>query len=69
MPRSAGKLRLSDERVDFSGNMTFAEIGRNLGITAGGAWMAYCSAIRKLRRQKGAIRRLREIASAKEFRE
>lgn len=38
-------------------------------ITAGGAWMAYCSAIRKLRRQKFAIHHLREIASAKEFRE
>lgn len=30
--------------------MSFEEIGRELGITRGGAWMAYKSAMRKLSR-------------------
>ena len=30
--------------------MTFEEIGKCLGITRGGAWMIYKSAMRKLRR-------------------
>jgi hypothetical protein len=60
------KLRLGDEPVDFDGAMTFEEIGRELGISRGGAWMLYCSGIRKLRRKVGAMRELRKLAAARE---
>jgi hypothetical protein len=59
-------LRLNDEPFDHDGCMTFEQIGRELGLTRGGAWMVYCRAIRKLRRKKAEIRRLRELASSKD---
>jgi hypothetical protein len=51
--------------------MSFEEIGRALGITRGGAWMAYQSAMRKLRRQCNAarLRKMRELIEAKKGRE
>ena len=45
--------------------MSFDEIGRRLGITGGGAWMLYKSALRKLRR-KGKIRELAQLVVAKD---
>lgn len=46
--------------------MSFDEIGRALGITRGGAWMAYKSGMRKLRRRSKArvIEELRDLAAA-----
>lgn len=44
----AGK-RTVEIKADGDEAMTFDEIGRRLGITRGGAWMLYRSAIRKLR--------------------
>lgn len=40
--------------------MTFEEIGQALGITRSGAWMAYKSAMRKLRQRRRA-RQLDEL--------
>jgi hypothetical protein len=51
------------------GVMSFAQIGRELGISRGLAWLTYRRAISKLRRAKGHTRMLREIARAKEFSE
>jgi len=45
--------------------MSFDEIGRRLGITGGGAWMLYKSALRKLRR-KEKIRELAQLIVAKD---
>lgn len=46
--------------------MTFDEIGKALGITRGGAWMAYQSAMRKLSRLRRAqLERMRELAASK----
>lgn len=67
MSKGQGKLRIADEPVDCDGCMTFEEIGKELGMTRGGAWMTYCRAIRKLRKKKVAIERLREILSAKDY--
>ncbi len=51
--------------------MSFEEIGRALGITRGGAWMAYKSAMRKLRRKcdDPRLRMIRELIEAKKGRE
>jgi DNA-directed RNA polymerase sigma subunit (sigma70/sigma32) len=51
----------------FGAAMSFEEIGRELGITRGGAWMAYQSAMRKLRRKCHArqLERMRELATVK----
>ena len=61
--------RLRQERAlagaPAGGERTFAEIGRALGITKGGAWMLYRSAIRKLRKS-GHMKMLRELAMSKE---
>jgi len=46
--------------------MTFEEIGRAMGLTRGGAWMLYKTAMRKLRKQKLAIKNLAEMVAAKE---
>lgn len=48
--------------------MSFADIGAKLGITKDGAWMAYRSALRKLRRACNAekLQELRDLASAME---
>ena len=60
--------RLREERASAGspaeGERTFAEIGRALGITPGGAWMLYRSAIRKLRKS-GHMKMLRELARMK----
>ena len=50
-----------------AGEMTFDEIGKALGITRGGAWMAYQSAMRKLRRKRNAhkLEQLRQLARSK----
>lgn len=48
--------------------MSFDEIGRELGITRGGAWMAYKSALRKLRRKETLLRKMRELSLSKERR-
>ena len=47
--------------------MTFDEIGKALGITRGGAWMAYKSAMRKLARRCHAtqLELMRELAASK----
>ena len=45
--------------------MSFDEIGRRLGITGGGAWMLYKSALRKLRRKR-KIRELAQLVAAKD---
>lgn len=45
--------------------MSFDEIGRRLGITGGGAWMLYKSALRKLRR-KGKMRELAQLVASKD---
>jgi hypothetical protein len=47
--------------------MTFGEIGAKLGITRGGAWMLYQSAVRKLRRRcnSAALRELQELVNLK----
>lgn len=52
------------------GEMTFAEIAEVLGITPGGAWMAYNSAMKKLRhpRNRQALQRLQDLADAKSTR-
>jgi len=49
--------------------MSFEEIGRKLGITGGGAWMAYQSAMRKLKR-KGwrELEIMRQLAASKKKR-
>lgn len=49
-------------KIVADGEMTFAEIGRELGISRGGAWMLYRSAISKLRKRPGAMEALRQIA-------
>lgn len=67
MSKGQGKLRIADESYDLDGCMTFEQIGKELGMTRGGAWMTYCRAIRKLRRKKAAVERLREILSAKDY--
>lgn len=48
--------------------MSFEEIARELGITRGGAWMAYKSAMRKLARQanRRQLEAMRELARSKE---
>ncbi len=48
--------------------MSFDEIGRRLGITRGGAWMAYKSAMNKLRhaRYRAQLETMRELAESKE---
>lgn len=49
--------------------MSFEEIGKELGITRGGAWMAYKSAMRKLlrnRRNRRQLELMRELAAEKE---
>lgn len=48
--------------------MSFEDIGKQLGITAGGAWALYARAIQKLRRRSGEpdMQRLRELIAAKE---
>lgn len=46
--------------------MTFDEIGRVLGITRGGAWMLYKSAMRKLRRKQQHLETMRQLAASKE---
>jgi hypothetical protein len=48
-----------------SAEMSFDEIGRRLGITGGGAWMLYKSALRKLRRKK-KMRELARLVAAKD---
>ncbi len=45
--------------------MSFDEIGRRLGITGGGAWMLYKSALRKLRRKR-KMRELAQIVASKD---
>lgn len=40
--------------------MTFADIGKAMGITRGDAWMAYRSALRKLRRNPQRLAALNE---------
>ena len=40
--------------------MSFEEIGQELGMTRGGAWMAYKSAMRKLRKE-GRLRELQIV--------
>jgi hypothetical protein len=59
------KLRLGGERYDTDGQMSFEEIGKALGISKGLAWVTYARAIHKLRKKKGAMRMLRELARAK----
>lgn len=49
--------------------MTFEEIGKALGITRGGAWMLYRSAINKLRKRKGALENLKQLVNMKVRRE
>ncbi len=51
---------------DHRGEMSFDEIGRRLGMTGGGAWMLYRSAVRKLRR-KGKMRELAQLVAAKDY--
>lgn len=48
--------------------MTFEEIAKVLGITRGGAWMAYQSAMRKLRRCRKAFETMRDVAALKQGR-
>jgi DNA-directed RNA polymerase specialized sigma24 family protein len=47
--------------------MSFEEIGKELGITRGGAWMAYKSAMRKLSRQchRKQLEVIRQLAAEK----
>lgn len=45
--------------------MSFKEIGESMGITRGGAWMLYRSALRKLRKDRGALRQLQELVDLK----
>lgn len=47
------------------GVMTFEEIGQELGITRGGAWMAYKSALRKLRKKRQAFEAMLAMARSK----
>lgn len=48
------------------GEMTFAEIGRAMGISKAHAWMLYLSAISKIRkRHPEAVERLRKLANSK----
>jgi len=51
--------------------MSFKEIGEVLGITRGGAWMAYASAMRKLARlpDDPEVRKLKELVDFKLRRE
>jgi len=56
----------SETRDDAA--MSFKEIGRRMGITRGGAWMLYKSAIRKLRARPVVLKRLRELADLKTVR-
>lgn len=51
--------------------MTFDEIGEKLGITKGGAWMLYKSAMRKLRHaaRHRDIENLRDLVEFRERRE
>lgn len=55
-------INLHDDAV-----MSFEEIGARLGMTRGGAWMAYKSAIAKLRRTPRRLRieAIRELAKTK----
>lgn len=49
------------KRESFQPAASFDEIGQALGITRGGAWMLYRSAISKLRRRPEKLRKLREL--------
>jgi len=42
-------MEIQETHPRDGGEMTFAEIAEVLGITPGGAWMAYNSAMKKLR--------------------
>jgi DNA-directed RNA polymerase specialized sigma24 family protein len=56
----------------IEGAMSFAEIGRELGISTAGAWMLYQYAIEKLRRPENRrkLEELRALARMKDsFRE
>lgn len=54
------------ERGGYDAAMSFDEIGRRLGITRGGAWMLYASAIRRLRRRPHCVLKLAELLAARD---
>lgn len=58
--------RLGEPHGD--GVMSFKEIGERLGITRGGAWMAYRSGMRKLRRRchQARLQSMLDLARSKE---
>jgi hypothetical protein len=65
MPRKGQVIGPTGAQGDAA--MSFAEIGRVLGITRGGAWMAYKSAMKKLRKRCNArvLEELKQLAELK----
>jgi hypothetical protein len=61
LPVAGGQLPEPKERARYQAAMSFEEIGHALGITRGGAWMLYRSALRKLRRRR-ALKQLLELS-------
>jgi hypothetical protein len=55
--------------LDIQPAMTFQEIDKALGMTRGSAWSHYTSAIEKLKRRPGKLRRLLDLAKSKDFAE
>jgi DNA-directed RNA polymerase specialized sigma24 family protein len=52
------------EMGSYQGAMSFEEIAQVMGISKQLVWFYYVSAIRKLRRQSGTLRRLHSLAMA-----
>ena len=59
----------TDDEITVEGLMPFREIGRRLGISPGGAWMLYRSAMRKLERRQVQIAKLKDIVEFRARRE
>lgn len=59
-------IHVNIERGRYDPAMSFEEIGRRMGISRGGAWMLYASAIRRLRKRPHGIRKLAELVAARE---
>ena len=69
MIQETGYARTDDGSITVDGLMTFKEIGRRLGISAGGAWMLYRSAMRKLERRQVQIAKLKDLVEFRARRE
>lgn len=49
--------------------MTFREIGARIGMTAGGVKYIFDRALRKIQRNRQAVRQLRELARSRDYSE